>query len=844
MMKSARLLLTALFVLVFAMVSFAAMGTTSNTIKTAPKATMSRMDNAPMATDELDDPVVIYNFEIDDLSEWTWGNNRQQESFWAASDYQPHGGTNSWRPYNPEYGNNGGYANTWYQRAFTPALDLTATSEPELTFWFKLVCEESGDEPTGYDAWDGANFWIRYTNGDDEVVTDVVTTFDGTAYNGTSYFSFGHEWFYGPGIPGWNGTIDWTEITMDLSGYTDYDDVQIIFAFASDPGFDTVNDPPDGDPTLSGFQLDDVVIADGETVLFSDDAEDPDNTTFIFEGGLETFVEGEYELVADLTDAPSPTHALGLDNQTHGYEHYLESPTFDLPELEEGQRLFFDLMVSSNMDGSDEGDYYPHWTIDIYDPEQDVWWNADAIRGLNTASNFVGSTSSWSSVNGFGTTEDDVILEGTPLAGMTGVKARIIFYSPIEDYSFSYCMWDNFTYEVRGVQHDIATGVLVIPRPVNVGLPIPGTWAFSNEGINDETFVGLWGLVGGTSYPGTIGSTINLTAGASVSDTIDTPNDEFTGWIPTAAMGNTSVGLVAFANIADEDLTNNRDTTEVYVGQVGEYEFGYDNHDPTNVYTMNNANTGPMTRFVMGDNNPYFTDKTMDLSAVYVEWYALPDAQGSWPTGGVPMRIHVYQGGDTPGTELVSQEVSLSISGGAVGWAQVDISGVEALQDVVGADFYVWVELYTTVNGLIQPSIVADDYNTGALYPDNNLFYDGTNVSAAGFASFIHVSGTAEGESADEPITGTLPGKYALEEAYPNPFNPTTTLRYDVARNGLVSLKVFNVMGQEVATLVNRQVRAGSYTATFDASTLSSGVYFVRMQADGFNAVRKVMLMK
>jgi hypothetical protein len=81
----------------------------------------------------------------------------------------------------------------------------------------------------------------------------------------------------------------------------------------------------------------------------------------------------------------------------------------------------------------------------------------------------------------------------------------------------------------------------------------------------------------------------------------------------------------------------------------------------------------------------------------------------------------------------------------------------------------------------------------------------------------------------------SLPTTFALEQNYPNPFNPTTTIKYDVAgvrgQPSVVSLKIFDVLGREVSVLVNERKEPGSYTVTFDASALTSGVYFYRLQA-------------
>ena len=89
-----------------------------------------------------------------------------------------------------------------------------------------------------------------------------------------------------------------------------------------------------------------------------------------------------------------------------------------------------------------------------------------------------------------------------------------------------------------------------------------------------------------------------------------------------------------------------------------------------------------------------------------------------------------------------------------------------------------------------------------------------------------------------------VPAAYALHQNYPNPFNPTTRIEYSVPQNGFASLKVYNVLGQEVSTLFSGIQKAGDHYATFDASHFASGVYFYRLQAGNFNTTKKMVLMK
>jgi hypothetical protein len=89
-----------------------------------------------------------------------------------------------------------------------------------------------------------------------------------------------------------------------------------------------------------------------------------------------------------------------------------------------------------------------------------------------------------------------------------------------------------------------------------------------------------------------------------------------------------------------------------------------------------------------------------------------------------------------------------------------------------------------------------------------------------------------------------LPKDFALDQNYPNPFNPTTTLEFRVPRSESVSLKVYDIVGRKVATLVEGPREPGVYNVTWDADEFPTGVYFAKMTAGEFSAFRKLMLMK
>jgi len=88
------------------------------------------------------------------------------------------------------------------------------------------------------------------------------------------------------------------------------------------------------------------------------------------------------------------------------------------------------------------------------------------------------------------------------------------------------------------------------------------------------------------------------------------------------------------------------------------------------------------------------------------------------------------------------------------------------------------------------------------------------------------------------------PEEFGLSSAYPNPFNPSTTLDLSLNQSGFVTAQVYNVLGQVVGTLVNGHLEAGYHTMTWDASSIASGMYFVKVAAGSEIAVQKIMLMK
>ena len=119
---------------------------------------------------------------------------------------------------------------------------------------------------------------------------------------------------------------------------------------------------------------------------------------------------------------------------------------------------------------------------------------------------------------------------------------------------------------------------------------------------------------------------------------------------------------------------------------------------------------------------------------------------------------------------------------------------------------------------------------------NNDHIFAGTNNSV-----WRHVLSEVIGIST---ISNHVPKTYSLSQNYPNPFNPSTKIKFDVLRSNIVTLKVFDVLGREIATLVNEQVKPGTYEVDWNASNYPSGVYFYTMRTEGYTETKRMILIK
>jgi len=145
---------------------------------------------------------------------------------------------------------------------------------------------------------------------------------------------------------------------------------------------------------------------------------------------------------------------------------------------------------------------------------------------------------------------------------------------------------------------------------------------------------------------------------------------------------------------------------------------------------------------------------------------------------------------------------------------------------------------------------------------DNNISlarFCGLNplLSSGGLGGAYYVSGNLFNPTLQEIIddgpctpsdieeTNTeTPIIYELLQNFPNPFNPSTVISYSIPQSGFVQLKVYDLLGREVVSLVNEEQAMGNYEVEFNASGLTSGIYFYKLECNGFSKTKKLILMK
>ncbi len=183
--------------------------------------------------------------------------------------------------------------------------------------------------------------------------------------------------------------------------------------------------------------------------------------------------------------------------------------------------------------------------------------------------------------------------------------------------------------------------------------------------------------------------------------------------------------------------------------------------------------------------------------------------------------------------ELTSFTASVTGKNVLLQWAtatELNNSGFEVQRKTVDSEYEAVGFVAGSGSTTEQRDYLFNDVNV----PDGNYIYRLKQIDFNGLFDYSH----------EVEVEVNAPAEYALEQNYPNPFNPSTTINYSIGEAGLVKIAVYNLLGQQVALVVNELKEAGQHSISFNASALTSGAYFYTIETLQFKQTRKMLLAK
>jgi len=264
-----------------------------------------------------------------------------------------------------------------------------------------------------------------------------------------------------------------------------------------------------------------------------------------------------------------------------------------------------------------------------------------------------------------------------------------------------------------------------------------------------------------------------------------------------------------------------------------------------------NSFTGKIHRANLDGSN---VEDLVDLSTALSTGLTLDPIGGKiyWVTGAI-------QRADLDGSNVelllqVSEAASITLDtpGGKMYWVVSSFAEPEILRaNLDGSNMEILVDNSTAT--LERPWDIALDLPAGKMYwidlvadKIQRANLDGSNVEdviSSGLNSPGYINILPAPTAVDEDVI-TIPNKYVLKQNFPNPFNPSTTIKFSIPSQSFTTLKVYDILGNEIAELVNEQLAAGNYKFNFAADNLSSGVYFYTIHEGEFTETKKMMLLR
>jgi Zn-dependent metalloprotease len=843
----------------------------------------------------------LYDGDVDIIvSDENYDNPEDPVAHFHVDDWNAYGGSgNSWWLADTTVGTAGGYSDNWYEVLDTDPVNLFG-EQVSLTFRHRLAAEPpspANQMPEGYDGWDGINVRISVDNGDSWQVLANPTPI----YSNESLYGFGYIHGEGEGIPGWTGVLEtWIDVSFDLSTYIG-NTVIIRFAFASDGGASTEFS---GDPDWFGWQIDDIIIANlGDTLFANNGIEGgltPANIVreaqFISGryrlresgrgGGIATFNSDNNDVLWQATDFVDDDSIFADSEDYAGVStHWAAENTYDY-FLEKHDRNSFDNEGSRIVS-------YVNYGVDWFNAQ---WMGSFMRFGGGDATNGYRSLVGVDIVGhefSHGVTQFSAGLIYQDQYGALNESFSDIFGEHIESYALDgghdWLMGDDsgalrsFTTPNAYGQPDTYLGNLWYTGNddnggVHINSGVQNFWFYllsvGGSGTNDfgESYtiesIGMEDaakiayrnltvyLMPTSEYEdarrGSLNAAIDL-FGVNSSQFIavlDAWNAvgvyyPFIGpypEIPTIiSPGNDTLYVQSTINNPKEHELEVKTIIESFDHTITDTILMHDD----GLHQDNKANDGVFGCYwpvPLGERNYSMSTTTVSLDSGYSN--ILKEALYFTTTGPVSLELVEITSEDSvvnPGDLLIfeftlknfgqtetifnvsSKTIALDECTEIVAFPDPEYGNIAPGESSLGS-----LGIRIRFNECPAPAEISFVQN---IYSDDKLFWNDTF--------------TVDIVAAIADLKTTVPAQFTLSQNFPNPFNPTTIINFELPITNNVELSIYNLVGQKVATLVNEQKKAGSHQVEWDASKFSSGVYYYILRTNlGFVQTRKMVLLR
>jgi hypothetical protein len=272
--------------------------------------------------------------------------------------------------------------------------------------------------------------------------------------------------------------------------------------------------------------------------------------------------------------------------------------------------------------------------------------------------------------------------------------------------------------------------------------------------------------------------------------------------------------------------------------------FDYDNDGWDDIFITASLGIDMCDGFFKNNHNNTFTNMVTQAGLVD-SCQSYGSAIGDFNNDGYP---------DIFVTEIDSNVHVYKNTGAANNWIKFKCTGTVSNRDAIGTSLTIYYagtmhkKFILGGNSYLSCDDVVQLFGLGSSTSIDSLKINWTNgMTETAYnlaADRIYYAVEGSGIIGIQNISKEIPKSYNLSQNYPNPFNPSTKIQFSVPANGFVNLKVFDLTGREVATLVNQNLRAGTYSVDFNGSNLSSGYYFYELRTESFSETKKMVLTK